>query len=65
MFRRPSCEWDSEAETVSGHIKTVHEEDLTYKGHACRASKEEPQYETVSDKTEHIAAHREDAAKKV
>lgn len=57
--------WNSEAGMVSGHISKIHENDFDYKGHPRRASKDEPQYEIKSDKTDHIAAHREEALKKV
>jgi len=56
--------WNSEAGWVSGTIIKIHEEDFDYKGHRRRASPEMPQYEIKSDKTDHIAAHREDAIKK-
>jgi hypothetical protein len=53
--------WNSEAGRVSGHVVKVHEEDFDYKGHRRRASKDDPQYEIESDKTDHVAAHKEDA----
>nr|WP_297459559.1 DUF2945 domain-containing protein [uncultured Halomonas sp.] len=56
--------WNSEAGHVSGTITKVHTEDFDYKGHNRRASKEEPQYEIKSDKTEHVAAHKESALSK-
>jgi hypothetical protein len=57
--------WDSEAGRVSGTITTVHTSDFEYKGHTRRASAEEPQYEIESDKTDHIAAHKESALRKL
>lgn len=57
--------WNSEAGHVSGRIIKLHERDFDYKGHRHRASKEAPQYEIASDKTDHIAAHKEDALKKI
>ncbi|MGP5377284.1 DUF2945 domain-containing protein [Brachybacterium alimentarium] len=57
--------WNSEAGHVSGHVTKVHTEDFTYKGHKRRASAEEPQYEIESDRTDHIAAHKEDALRLV
>ncbi|GAD56670.1 DUF2945 domain-containing protein [Limimaricola cinnabarinus] len=57
--------WNSEAGRVSGRIVKVHETDFDYKGHRRRASKEDPQYEIESDKTDHIAAHKEDALTKL
>lgn len=57
--------WNSEAGRVSGRIIKVHESDFDYKGHCHRASKDEPQYEINSDKSDHIAAHKEDALKKL
>jgi hypothetical protein len=57
--------WNSEAGHVSGTIIKIHEQDFDYKGHRRRASKEAPQYEIKSDKTEHIAAHKEETIKKI
>ena len=57
--------WNSEAGHVSGHITHIHTQDFDYKGHTHRASADEPQYEIQSDKTDHIAAHRGAALKKV
>ncbi|MFG6515252.1 DUF2945 domain-containing protein [Sulfitobacter sp. TB366] len=57
--------WNSEAGRVSGRIIEVHETGFEYKGHHRRASKEEPQYEIESDKTDHIAAHKEGALRKL
>lgn len=57
--------WNSEAGHVSGHIIRIHESDFDYKGHPRRASTDAPQYEIKSDKTDHIAAHREEALTKV
>lgn len=53
--------WNSEAGNVSGKITKVHTADFDYKGHTRRASPDEPQYEIASDKTDHIAAHKESA----
>lgn len=53
--------WNSEAGQVSGTITAVHVDDFDYKGHRRRASPEEPQYEIASDKTDHIAAHKDSA----
>ena len=50
--------WNSEAGHVSGTITKVHTKDFEYKGHTRRASKDEPQYEIRSDKTDHVAAHK-------
>lgn len=53
--------WNSEAGEVSGTIIKVHTSDFEYKGHNRRASPDEPQYEIKSDKTDHIAAHKDSA----
>ena len=50
--------WNSEAGRVSGTIVAIHTRDFDYKGHMHRASKNEPQYEIKSDKSDHIAAHK-------
>lgn len=57
--------WNSEAGQVSGTITKVHTKDFEYKGHNRRASDDEPQYEIQSDKTDHIAAHKESALTKL
>jgi len=57
--------WNSEAGRVSGRIIRIHEADFDYKGHRHRASKEDPQYEIKSDKTDHIAAHKGSALTKI
>ena len=57
--------WNSEAGRVSGKIVKVHEQDFDYKGHRRRASKHEPQYEIKSDKSDHVAAHKEGALTKL
>lgn len=50
--------WNSEAGRVRGRIVKVHRRPVNYKGHVHRASRDEPQYEIKSDKTDHIALHR-------
>lgn len=50
--------WNSEAGHVSGRIIKIHMNDFIYKGYTHHATKEEPQYEIKSDKTDHIAAHK-------
>ena len=57
--------WNSEAGHVTGRILRVHHADFDDKGHRRRASKDDPQYEIGSDKTDHIAAHKESALTKV
>src|SRR5262250_3377591 len=50
--------WNSEAGRVSGKIVKVHTTDVNYKGYVHHASKDEPQYEIKSDKTDHVALHK-------
>ena len=50
--------WNSEAGRVSGNIIKVHGADVDYKGHLHHASRDKPQYEIRSDKTDHIAMHK-------
>jgi hypothetical protein len=57
--------WNSEAGHVSGKIIKVHLSDFDYKGYTHHASKENPQYEIKSDKSDHIAAHKGSALSKV
>jgi len=56
--------WNSEAGHVSGKIVKVHTKDVEYKGCTHHASKDEPQYEIKSDKTDHIAMHKGSALKR-
>jgi hypothetical protein len=50
--------WNSEVGRVSGKIVKVHTKDLDYKGYTHHASKDDPQYEIKSDKTDHVALHK-------
>ncbi len=56
--------WNSEAGHVSGTIIKVHTKDVDYKGYTHHASGDEPQYEIQSNKTDHIAMHKESALKR-
>lgn len=56
--------WNSEAGRVGGTIVKVHTKDFVYKGYTHHASKDDPQYEIKSDKTEHVAAHKGSALTK-
>ena len=66
MRRDHACEiqgrqprwWNWEAGRVSGKIVKVHRKNVTYKGYVRHASKEDPQYEIKSDKTDHVAMHK-------
>lgn len=55
---RDHVSWNSEAGRVSGRIVRVHTSDVSYKGYVHHASKDDPQYEIKSDKTDHIALHK-------
>ena len=55
--------WNSEAGHVSGRIVKVHTKNVNYKGYVHHASKDDPQYEIKSDKTDHIALHKTAALK--
>jgi hypothetical protein len=57
--------WNSEAGHVSGRIVKVHTSNVNYKGYVHHASKDNPQYEIKSDKTDHIALHKGAALKLV
>ena len=50
--------WNSEAGRVSGTIIKVHTKDVEYKRYTHHASGDEPQYEILSDRTDHIAIHK-------
>ena len=55
--------WNSEAGKVRGKIIKVHTRNIDHKGYTHHASKEDPQYEIKSDKTDHIAMHKGSALK--
>jgi hypothetical protein len=57
--------WNSEAGHVSGKIIRIHSDDFNYKGYTHHASKEDPQYEIKSDKTDHVAVHKGAALSKI
>lgn len=57
--------WNSEAGRVRGRIVRVHTRDFDYKGYTRHATPEDPQYEIKSDKTDHIAAHKGRALRKL
>ena len=56
---------NSEAGRVSGTIIKINTKDFNYKGYTHHATKEEPQYEIKSNKTDHIAAHKGSALTKL
>jgi hypothetical protein len=56
--------WNSEAGRVSGTVVKVHTKDVEYKGYTHHASKDEPQYEIKSNKSDHIAMHKGSALRK-
>ena len=41
----------------------MHKKDVTYKGSVHHASKDDPQYEIESDKSNHVALHKGTALK--
>lgn len=58
-------EWNSEAGIVSGVISNIHTSDFDYKGYTHHASKDDPQYEIKSDKSDHVAVHKGSALSKI
>lgn len=57
--------WNSEAGRVSGTIMRVHKRNFDLNGYTRHASKEAPQYEIKSSKTDHIAFHKGTALTKL
>jgi hypothetical protein len=55
--------WNSEAGRVSGTIVKVQMKNFAHKGYTRHASKDDPQYEIKSDKSDHIAMHKSSALK--
>ena len=54
-------QWNSEAGHVSGSITKIHTSDFNYKGYTHHATKDDPQYEIKSDKSDHVAVHKSSA----
>jgi hypothetical protein len=57
--------WNSEAGRARGTIVRVHTKDVNYKGYVHHASKDAPQYEIKSDKTDHVALHKGTALRRI
>ena len=57
--------WNSEAGRVHGHITRVVTSEIQFKGYTVHASKDDPQYEITSDKTDHVAMHKGQALTKL
>lgn len=57
--------WNSEAGRVSGTIVRVVTSQIQFKGYTVHASKDEPQYEIESDRTDHVAMHKGSALTKL
>ncbi len=58
-------EWNSEAGRVTGTIIKKVISEITFKGYTVHASAAEPQYQIMSDRTDHIAMHKGSALKKI
>lgn len=56
--------WNSEAGHILGKVTKVHTKEVEFMGRQRHASTEAPQYEVKSDKTGHLAMHKEDALEK-
>jgi hypothetical protein len=65
LKRGDRVSWNSEAGRVRGRIVKVHMKDVNYKGYVHHASKENPQYEIKSDKTDHVALHKGSALRRL
>lgn len=57
--------WNSEAGRVRGTIVKVVTSDIEWKGHTVHASKDEPQFQIKSEKTDHVAVHKGAALRKL
>jgi hypothetical protein len=65
-FRRGDhVSWNSEAGRVRGRITRVITTRFTFNGYTVHASKDDPQYEIKSDKTDHLAMHKGTALRKL
>jgi hypothetical protein len=63
--RGDHVEWNSEAGRVRGTVQKKGTSAITFKGYKRHASKEEPQYLSKSDQTDHLAIHKGSALKKI
>lgn len=57
--------WNSEAGHLSGTITKIHINNFDYKGYTHHATVDDPQYEIKSDKTNHVAVHKDRALSKI
>lgn len=57
--------WNSEAGRVRGKIRKKITSEIKFKGYTVHASKEAPQYLIESDKTGHLAMHKDSALTKL
>lgn len=57
--------YEREIGRVRGRITRVIMTRITFKGYTVHASKDDPQYEIKSDKTDHIAMHKGSALRKL
>jgi hypothetical protein len=57
--------WNSDVGHVVGKVTKVHTQDCEFMGRHRPASPDAPQYEVKSDKTGHLAMHKEEALEKV
>lgn len=57
--------WNSEAGHVSGTIIRIHTKNADYKGYTHHATADDPQYEIKSDKSDHVAMHKEKALHRI
>lgn len=58
-------QWNSEAGEIHGKVTKVHTSDVEFMGKHRPASRAEPQYEVKSDKTGHLAVHKEAALQRI
>ncbi len=65
LKRGDHVSWNSEVGRVRGHITRVVTSPIKFKGYTVHASRDEPQYEVKSDKTDHIAMHKRSALTKL
>jgi hypothetical protein len=57
--------WNSEAGRVTGIVRKKIGAPMRFKGYMVQASRAEPQYLIVSEKTEHLAMHKGSALHKL
>ncbi|MBD8493335.1 DUF2945 domain-containing protein [Pseudomonas syringae] len=62
LFKKgDAVSWNAEAGVIHGKVLKVHTQDVEFMGRQRHCSAQAPQYEVQSDKTGHLAMHKQSA----